>query len=74
MGCIMRFAQARLCPPTLEQLAANEAAKLGEEYFRDIHAEWDKRRNIVFTELEKKRRHYMRETKGCFLCDCKTSD
>ncbi len=66
MSCVMRFAQTRLCPPTLEQLAANAAANLGEEYFKEIHAEWDKRRNIVFNELDKNEDIICVKPKGAF--------
>ncbi len=49
----IKFAQARLCPPTLEQLAANAAIDIESEYFEKILAEYDKRRNIIFEELQK---------------------
>jgi len=49
----MKFAQARLCPPTIDQLAANACIDIEEEYFKNIISEYDKRRNIVFEELQK---------------------
>jgi len=49
----LKFAQARLCPPTIDQLAANAAIDIEEEYFVEILREYDKRRNIVFDELQK---------------------
>ncbi len=48
----MKFAQARLCPPTIDQLAANAAIDIEAEYFVDILKEYDKRRNIVFKQLK----------------------
>ncbi len=53
MKSVLKFAQARLCPPTIDQWAANQAISLGEEYFQKILAEYDARRNLVFDELNK---------------------
>ena len=53
MSAALKFAQARLCPPTIDQLAANAAIDIEEEYFKKILKEYDKRRNIVFEELQK---------------------
>lgn len=49
----IKFAQARLCPPTIDQLAANAAIDIEEEYFKDIIHEYDERRNLVYNELQK---------------------
>ncbi|MDA3813163.1 MAG: pyridoxal phosphate-dependent aminotransferase [Candidatus Cloacimonetes bacterium] len=49
----IKFAQARLCPPTIDQLAANAAIDIEEEYFKKIISEYEKRRNLVFEELQK---------------------
>ncbi len=49
----IKFAQARLCPPTIDQLAANAAIDIEEEYFKGIIKEYDERRNLVFNELKK---------------------
>ncbi len=49
----LKFAQARLCPPTLEQLAATAAIELQDKYFDNVIGEYDKRRRIVFRELQK---------------------
>ena len=49
----IKFAQARLCPPTIDQLAANAAIDIEEEYFKKIISEYDNRRNLVFEELQK---------------------
>lgn len=53
MKSVLKFAQARLCPPTLDQMAANAATKLDKSYFDSVLAEYDKRRNIVYEELQK---------------------
>jgi len=49
----IKFAQARLCPPTIDQLAANAAIDIEEDYFKGIIHEYDERRNLVFKELQK---------------------
>lgn len=47
----LKFAQARLSPPTLGQLAGAGASSLGETYFDEIRDEYRKRRDIVFDIL-----------------------
>ena len=53
IASVLKFAQARLCPPTIDQLAANACIDIEAEYFVEILKEYDKRRNIVFDELQK---------------------
>lgn len=53
MDAVLKFAQARLCPPTIDQLAAAACVDLPESYTQAILAEYNKRRNIVFEELQK---------------------
>jgi len=48
LDSIMRFAQARLCPPTLEQVGAIGALEVPESYFDGVLAEYQKRRDIVY--------------------------
>ena len=50
---VMKFGQARLCPPTLDQMAAEAAVDTPQSYFDEVIAEYDKRRNIAFNELSK---------------------
>ncbi|NQT65876.1 MAG: pyridoxal phosphate-dependent aminotransferase, partial [FCB group bacterium] len=52
-SAVLKFAQARLCPPTIDQLAANAAIDIEEKYFKKIISEYDNRRNLVFEELQK---------------------
>jgi aspartate aminotransferase len=52
MAALLKFAQARLCPPTLEQYAANACIVLQEEYFAGILAEYQSRRDLVFAALQ----------------------
>ncbi len=53
IASVLKFAQARLCPPTIDQLAANACIDIEIQYFVEILREYDKRRNIVFDELQK---------------------
>ncbi|MFO7897123.1 MAG: pyridoxal phosphate-dependent aminotransferase [Candidatus Cloacimonadales bacterium] len=53
MAATLKFAQARLCPPTIDQLAANACIDIEEDYFKNIITEYDHRRNLVFEELQK---------------------
>lgn len=50
---ILKFGQARLCPPTFEQYAAAEGFKKIDTFMDNIVKEYEKRRNVVFEELRK---------------------
>ncbi|HFE65581.1 MAG TPA: pyridoxal phosphate-dependent aminotransferase [Caldithrix sp.] len=49
----LRLGQARLCPPTMEQLAAKAAISTPQKYFDEVISEYRRRRDVVFQELEK---------------------
>ena len=51
MASVLKFAQARLCPPTIDQLAANAAIDVEKDYFKTVLREYDNRRNIVYEKL-----------------------
>jgi len=53
MATAMKFAQARLSPPTLGQVAAEAAVDTPASYFEEVLDEYHARRNIVVTELNK---------------------
>jgi len=50
---ILKAGQARLCPPTLEQIGAIYAYKERRAYLDKVVKEYEERRNVVFEELEK---------------------
>jgi len=52
MDRVLKFAQARLCPPTLEQVGAIAAYKHIQKYIKPMIAEYEKRRDILFEGLE----------------------
>jgi aspartate aminotransferase len=43
----LRFAQARLCPPSIEQKAALAAYRMGIGFFEPIRKEYERRRNVL---------------------------
>jgi aspartate aminotransferase len=51
MDRILKFGQARLCPPTLEQIGAVAAYKHIEKYIKPMIDEYEKRRDVLFEGL-----------------------
>jgi len=51
MEATLKFAQARLCPPTVDQLAANACVYLPDSYYEEIVSEYQSRRDLVFDEI-----------------------
>lgn len=50
-GLILRFAQARLCPPTVDQIAAARAVEEGDDYLEATVREYVARRELAFRTL-----------------------
>lgn len=48
---VLRFGQARLCPPTLEQIAARAAISTPAAYFEAARDEYRRRRDVVYEAL-----------------------
>ncbi len=51
MATAMKFAQARLSPPTLAQIASEAALQTGPEYFEAVKEEYTLRRDILIDGL-----------------------
>jgi len=49
---LLRFAQARLCPPTVEQKAALAAYRMGLDYFQPVRDEYERRRDVLYEGLK----------------------
>lgn len=49
----MKFAQARLSPPTFAQIAGEAAVDLPSDYFDEVKGEYLKRRNLLVDRLNK---------------------
>ena len=48
---VIKFAQARLCPPTMEQMLGEAAVDLPSDYFDTIKAEYKSRRDLLVQQL-----------------------
>ncbi|MBO6879024.1 pyridoxal phosphate-dependent aminotransferase [Winogradskyella sp.] len=64
----LKFAQARLSPPTLAQIASEAALETPQSYFDDVIEEYVKRRNILIEELEKIPGVKVAKPNGAFYC------
>ncbi|WP_400076988.1 pyridoxal phosphate-dependent aminotransferase [Winogradskyella sp. R77965] len=64
----LKFAQARLSPPTLAQIASEAALDTPQSYFDDVKEEYVKRRNTLITELEKIKGVKVAKPNGAFYC------
>jgi len=53
MDTAMKFAQARLSPPTFAQIAGEAAIDLPADYFDEIKQEYNDRRDVMVTMLNK---------------------
>ena len=51
LDAALRFGQARLCPPTMEQIAAMAAVDTPQEYMDNVLNEYQKRRDVVYEAL-----------------------
>ena len=49
---VLRFAQARLCPPSVEQKAALAAYQMGTDYFKPVREEYQRRRDVLYEGLK----------------------
>ena len=64
----LKFAQARLSPPTLAQIASEAALQTPQSYFDEVIDEYVKRRNILINELEKIEGVKVAKPNGAFYC------
>ncbi len=62
----LKFAQARLSPPTFGQIAAEEAINTPDSYFKKVLAEYHDRRKIVVESINKIPGCYCPEPGGAF--------
>jgi len=66
MRTAMKFAQARLSPPTLGQVAAEAAIDTPDEYFKDVLDEYHARRNIVVESINNMPGAFCPKPRGAF--------
>lgn len=68
MATAMKFAQARLSPPTFAQIASEAALDTPQEYFDEVIEEYTSRRNLLVEGLEKIDGVKVAKPKGAFYC------
>ncbi len=64
----MKFAQARLSPPTFAQIASEAALETPQSYFEEVIDEYVARRNLLITELNKLEGVKVATPQGAFYC------
>ena len=68
IGTALKFAQARLSPPTFAQIASEAALETPQSYFDDVIDEYVSRRNLLITELNKLEGVKVATPQGAFYC------
>ena len=68
MATAMKFAQARLSPPSLAQIASTAAMDTGQDYFDNIIKEYNQRRVILIEGLKNIPGVKVSEPNGAFYC------
>ncbi|MGB8705344.1 MAG: pyridoxal phosphate-dependent aminotransferase [Gillisia sp.] len=64
----MKFAQARLSPPTFAQIASEAALDTPQSYFDDVIEEYTSRRNLLIKGLKEIEGVKVATPKGAFYC------
>ncbi|MCH2194436.1 pyridoxal phosphate-dependent aminotransferase [Kordia sp.] len=68
MATALKFAQARLSPPTYAQIASEAALETPQSYFDDVIEEYVERRNTLVSELQRIDGVRVANPKGAFYC------
>lgn len=68
MSTAMKFAQARLSPPTFGQIGAEAALNTPKEYFDKVQKEYVSRRDFVIEALNKMEGVFCPKPSGAFYC------
>lgn len=71
MAASMKFAQARLSPPTFAQIASEAALETPQSYFDEVITEYKDRRDTLIEELQKIEGVKVATPKGAFYCIAK---
>ena len=64
----MKFAQARLSPPTFAQIASEAALDTPQSYFDEVITEYRERRDVLVEELNKIDGVKVAKPSGAFYC------
>lgn len=68
MATALKFAQARLSPPTFAQIASEAALETPQEYFDEVIAEYVERRDLLIRELSAIEGVRVATPQGAFYC------
>jgi aspartate aminotransferase len=68
MATALKFAQARLSPPTFGQVAGEAALSTPQSYFDEVSTEYVQRRNLLIEGLNKIEGVICPKPKGAFYC------
>lgn len=68
MATAMKFAQARLSPPTFGQIGAEAALETPKEYFDNVQKEYVERRDFLIEALNKMEGVFCPKPSGAFYC------
>jgi aspartate aminotransferase len=71
MAAALKFGQARLSPPTVDQYAAEAALQTPQNYFDDVVSEYVQRRNILVDGLNSIEGVFCPKPKGAFYAVAK---
>ncbi len=71
MSAALKFGQARLSPPTVDQIASEAALDTPQSYFDNVVAEYVERRNIMVDGLNKIPGVFCPKPSGAFYCVAK---
>ena len=66
MGAVLRFGQARLCPPTLGQWACSALTEVPPRYIADVIDEYQRRRDAVYGALAEMTGVVVKKPEGAF--------
>ena len=64
----MKFAQARLSPPTFAQIACEAALSVSNNYYKNVVSEYKKRRDVLVNGLREIPNVKVAEPRGAFYC------
>lgn len=68
MAAAMKFAQARLSPPTFAQIASEAALDTPQDYFAQVNQEYCERRDVLVAGLKEIEGVKVANPKGAFYC------
>lgn len=71
MAAALKFGQARLSPPTIDQIASEAALQTPKKYFDDVVSEYVTRRNIMVDGLNSIPGVFCPKPSGAFYCVAK---